>query len=92
MRRVVVAAADDRAAHAAARALRDAGVEVIYAGAGRSPEQLAEAALQEDADAVVAGPAALAGRVAELLRAAGAGDVPVVASAGELLSPAAPRG
>jgi methylmalonyl-CoA mutase C-terminal domain/subunit len=62
--------------------LRDAGVEVIYTGLHQTPEQIAEAALQEDADAV--GLSCLSGahmvlfpRVVELLRQKGAGDIPV---------------
>ncbi len=42
----------DRGAKVVARALRDAGFEVIYTGLHQTPEQIAEAALQEDADAV----------------------------------------
>ena len=42
----------DRGAKVIARALRDAGFEVIYTGLHQTPEQIAEAALQEDADAV----------------------------------------
>lgn len=42
----------DRGVKVIARALRDAGFEVIYTGLFQSPEQVAEAALQEDADAV----------------------------------------
>jgi methylmalonyl-CoA mutase C-terminal domain/subunit len=42
----------DRGAKIIARALRDAGVEVIYTGLHQTPEMIAEAALQEDADAV----------------------------------------
>jgi methylmalonyl-CoA mutase C-terminal domain/subunit len=42
----------DRGAKVIARALRDAGFEVIYTGLFQTPEQVAEAALQEDADAV----------------------------------------
>ena len=54
--RVVIAKAGldghDRGAKVIARALRDAGFEVIYTGLFQSPEQIAETALQEDADAV----------------------------------------
>jgi len=54
--RVVIAKAGldghDRGAKVIARALRDAGFEVIYTGLFQTPEQVAEAALQEDADAV----------------------------------------
>ncbi|MGH8868393.1 MAG: cobalamin B12-binding domain-containing protein [Actinomycetes bacterium] len=42
----------DRGAKVVARALRDAGVEVIYTGLHQTPEQIVEAAVQEDADAV----------------------------------------
>lgn len=42
----------DRGAKIVARALRDAGMEVIYTGIRQTPEQIAEAALQEDVDAV----------------------------------------
>ena len=54
--RVVVAKAGldghDRGAKVVARALRDAGMEVIYTGVHQTPEQVVETALQEDADAV----------------------------------------
>ena len=43
----------DRGAKVVARALRDAGMEVVYTGLHQSPEQIVEAALQEDADDVV---------------------------------------
>ena len=43
----------DRGAKIIARALRDAGMEVIYTGLHQTPEQIAETAIQEDADAVV---------------------------------------
>ena len=42
----------DRGAKVVARALRDAGVEVIYTGLHQTPEQIVETAIQEDADAV----------------------------------------
>ncbi|SDU49190.1 cobalamin B12-binding domain-containing protein [Jiangella alkaliphila] len=42
----------DRGAKVVARALRDAGVEVVYTGLHQTPEQIVEAAIQEDADAV----------------------------------------
>ena len=42
----------DRGAKIVARALRDAGFEVIYTGLHQTPEQIAETAIQEDADAV----------------------------------------
>ncbi len=73
----------DRGAKIIARALRDAGMEVIYTGLHQTPEQIAETALQEDADAV--GISILSGahmtlvpRILELLRAEGADDVLVV--------------
>ena len=74
----------DRGAKVVARALRDAGMEVIYTGLRQTPEMIAEAAVQEDVDVV--GLSILSGahmallpRVVELLRAAGLGDVLVVA-------------
>lgn len=74
----------DRGVKVVARALRDAGIEVIYTGLHQTPEQIAEAALQEDADAV--GLSCLSGahmvlfpRVVELLKEKGAGDIPVFA-------------
>ena len=70
----------DRGAKVVARALRDAGMEVIYTGLHQTPEQIVETALQEDADAV--GLSVLSGanmtlfaRVIELLGAKGATDV-----------------
>ena len=67
----------DRGAKYIARSLRDAGFEVIYTGIRQTPEQIAEAAIQEDVDAV--GLSLLSGahnflfpRVAELLREKGA--------------------
>jgi methylmalonyl-CoA mutase, C-terminal domain len=72
----------DRGAKVVARALRDAGVEVIYTGLHQTPEQVVAAALQEDADAI--GLSILSGahmtlfaRVLELLREQGAEDVTV---------------
>jgi methylmalonyl-CoA mutase C-terminal domain/subunit len=72
----------DRGAKVVARALRDAGIEVVYTGLHQTPEQIAAAAVQEDADAV--GLSILSGahltllpRVVELLRERGAGDVVV---------------
>jgi len=66
----------DRGAKVVARALRDAGMEVIYTGLRQTPEMIAEAALQEDVDAVglsiLSGAhMALVPRVFELLRANG---------------------
>ncbi len=73
----------DRGAKIIARALRDAGMEVIYTGLHQTPEQIVETAIQEDADAV--GISILSGahmtlvpRIIDLLRQEGAGDVPVV--------------
>ena len=72
----------DRGAKIIARALRDAGMEVIYTGLHQTPEQIVETVLQEDADAV--GLSILSGahmtlvpRVIELLREQEAGDVVV---------------
>src|SRR5215216_6920968 len=73
----------DRGAKVIARALRDAGMEVIYMGLRQSPEQIVAAALQEDADVI--GLSILSGahmhicpRVVELLREQGLDDVLVV--------------
>lgn len=72
----------DRGAKVVARALRDAGVEVIYTGLHQTPEQIVEAAIQEDADAV--GLSVLSGahmtqfkRVIELLGERDATDIVV---------------
>src|SRR5213593_5245138 len=72
----------DRGAKIIARALRDAGMEVIYTGLHQTPEQIVETVLQEDADAV--GLSILSGahmtlvpRVIELLKQQGADDVVV---------------
>ena len=72
----------DRGAKIIARALRDAGMEVIYTGLHQTPEQIVETVLQEDADAV--GLSILSGahmtlvpRVVTLLREQEAGDVVV---------------
>ena len=68
----------DRGAKIIARALRDAGMEVIYTGLHQTPEQIVETVIQEDADAV--GLSILSGahmtlvpRIVELLREAGCG-------------------
>jgi methylmalonyl-CoA mutase C-terminal domain/subunit len=66
----------DRGAKVVARALRDAGMEVIYTGLRQTPEMIAEAALQEDVDVVglsiLSGAhMALAPRILELLKANG---------------------
>lgn len=73
----------DRGAKVIARALRDAGFEVIYTGLHQTPEQVVQAVVQEDADAV--GLSLLSGahltlvpKVVEGLRAEGLGDVLVV--------------
>ena len=73
----------DRGAKIIARALRDAGMEVIYTGLHQTPEQIVETAIQEDADAV--GISILSGahmtlvpRIVELLKENGAEDVLVV--------------
>ena len=72
----------DRGAKIIARALRDAGMEVIYTGLHQTPEQIAETVIQEDADAV--GLSILSGahmtlvpRVIEMLREQGVEDVVV---------------
>lgn len=72
----------DRGAKVVARALRDAGMEVIYTGLRQTPEMIAEAALQEDVDAVglsiLSGAhMALAPRVLELLKSNGQEQVKV---------------
>jgi len=72
----------DRGAKVVARALRDAGMEVIYTGLRQTPEMIAEAALQEDVDVVglsiLSGAhMALAPRVLELLKANGQSRVRV---------------
>jgi methylmalonyl-CoA mutase C-terminal domain/subunit len=73
----------DRGAKIIARALRDAGMEVIYTGLHQTPEQIVETAIQEDADAV--GISILSGahmtlvpRILDLLADQGAEDVVVV--------------
>jgi methylmalonyl-CoA mutase, C-terminal domain len=84
--RVIVAKAGldghDRGAKVVARALRDAGVEVIYTGLHQTPEQIVAAAIQEDVDAV--GLSILSGahmtlfrRVIDLLAERGAQDIVV---------------
>jgi methylmalonyl-CoA mutase C-terminal domain/subunit len=72
----------DRGAKVVARALRDAGMEVIYTGLHQTPEQIVETALQEDADAI--GLSVLSGahmtlfrRVLELLKERDAADIVV---------------
>jgi methylmalonyl-CoA mutase C-terminal domain/subunit len=73
----------DRGAKVIARALRDAGMEVIYTGLRQTPEQVVSAALQEDADVI--GLSILSGahmhicpKVVELLKEKGLDDVQVV--------------
>ena len=73
----------DRGAKVIARALRDAGMEVIYTGLRQTPEQIVTAALQEDADVI--GLSILSGahnhiapRLMDLLKANGLHDVLVV--------------
>jgi methylmalonyl-CoA mutase, C-terminal domain len=73
----------DRGAKIVARALRDAGMEVIYTGLRQTPEQIASAALQEDVDVV--GISILSGahntiipRICKLLRESGMQDVVVI--------------
>ena len=70
----------DRGAKVVARALRDAGMEVIYTGLHRSPEEIVETAIQEDVDAI--GLSVLSGahmtvipRVVQLLRDEGVDDI-----------------
>jgi methylmalonyl-CoA mutase C-terminal domain/subunit len=72
----------DRGAKVVARALRDAGMEVVYTGLHQTPEQIVETVVQEDADAV--GLSVLSGahmtlfaRLAELMRERGIDDVVV---------------
>ncbi|MQA02830.1 MAG: methylmalonyl-CoA mutase [Streptosporangiales bacterium] len=72
----------DRGAKVVARALRDAGMEVIYTGLHQTPEQIVEAAIQEDADGI--GLSVLSGahmtlfaRVVELLKERDAADIVV---------------
>jgi methylmalonyl-CoA mutase, C-terminal domain len=72
----------DRGAKIVARALRDAGFEVIYTGLHQTPEQIAEAAIQEDADAVglsihSGAHMTLFPKVVRLLRERGAEDIVV---------------
>ncbi len=72
----------DRGAKVVARALRDAGVEVVYTGLHQTPEQIVETAIQEDADAI--GMSVLSGahmtlfaKVIELLAERDASDIVV---------------
>jgi methylmalonyl-CoA mutase C-terminal domain/subunit len=74
----------DRGAKVICRALRDAGMEVIYTGLRRTPEEIVSAAIQEDVDVI--GLSILSGahgvlfpRILELLKEQGAADIPVIA-------------
>ena len=87
----------DRGAKIIARALRDAGMEVIYTGLHQTPEQIVETVIQEDADAV--GLSILSGahmtlvpRIMELLAEQGVDDVEELKSLGvaEVFTPGAP--
>lgn len=73
----------DRGALILCRALRDAGMEVIYTGVNQTTEQIVRTALAEDADAVAIslldGPLVLVERVADQLKALGASEVSVFA-------------
>ena len=74
----------DRGAKVVARALRDAGMEVIYTGIRQTPEQIAEAALHEDVEAIglsihSGAHLELFPRILEALRTRGIGDIPVYA-------------
>jgi methylmalonyl-CoA mutase cobalamin-binding domain/chain len=73
----------DRGVKIVARTLRDAGMEVVYTGLHRTPDEVVEAAVQEDADVI--GVSILSGahmtvfpRIVDLLRARGADDILVV--------------
>jgi methylmalonyl-CoA mutase, C-terminal domain len=73
----------DRGAKVVARALRDAGMEVIYLGLHQTPEQIVQAAIDEDVDVV--GLSILSGahmtafpKVVEMLRERGASDIKVI--------------
>lgn len=73
----------DRGAKVIARALRDAGFEVIYTGLRQTPEMIAEAALQEDVDVVglsiLSGAhMALVPKIREVMNANELGDVPII--------------
>jgi methylmalonyl-CoA mutase C-terminal domain/subunit len=74
----------DRGVKVVARALRDAGFEVLYTGLHQTPDQIAAAAIQEDVDAI--GVSTMSGahmtlipRIVDALSARGAKDVPVFA-------------
>jgi methylmalonyl-CoA mutase C-terminal domain/subunit len=73
----------DRGAKVIARSLRDAGMEVIYTGLRQTPEMIADAALQEDVDAIglsiLSGAhLALVPRILEILQAQGMAQLPVL--------------
>ncbi len=73
----------DRGAKVIARALRDAGMEVVYTGLRQTPEMIAEAALQEDVDVVglsiLSGAhLALVPRIREVMNQTGLTDVPLL--------------
>lgn len=74
----------DRGAKVICRALRDAGMEVIYTGLRRTPEEIVNAAVQEDVDLI--GLSILSGahpilfpKIVKLLKEKEAGDIPVIA-------------
>ncbi len=74
----------DRGAKVVARALRDAGMEVIYAGLRQTPEEIVESAIEEDVDliglSILSGAhMALFPKVLQLLKREHAGDIPVFA-------------
>ncbi len=74
----------DRGAKVVARALRDAGMEVVYTGIRQTPEQIAEAAAHEDVEAIglsihSGAHLELFPRILEAMRARGIGDIPVYA-------------
>ena len=73
----------DRGAKIIARALRDAGMEVIYTGLRQTPEQIVTAAIQEDVDviglSILSGAhMAISQRILDLLRERGASDIPLL--------------
>ena len=85
----------DRGAKVIAHALRDAGLEVIYSGLKRTPDEIVAEAVQEDVDviglSILSGAhLTLAGKVLDRLRAAGAGEVPIVVG-GTIPAPDAER-
>jgi methylmalonyl-CoA mutase C-terminal domain/subunit len=73
----------DRGAKVVAQALRDAGIEIVYTGLKRTPEEIVQEAIQEDVDviglSILSGAhLALAGRVLQGLRGQGASEIKVV--------------